>query len=69
MELFVDETFATLARHQSSTDRVLEAIAGLRKLHERELTRDDTIAMSYGVELRLPFLDTEFVQLALRSLR
>lgn len=67
--LGVDEAFATLARHQSSTDRTLEAIASLRKLHERELTREDTIAMSYGVELRLPFLDLEFVELALRTLR
>jgi asparagine synthase (glutamine-hydrolysing) len=63
----VDEAFATLERHQRSTNRVNEAIASLRKLHERTLTRDDCIAMHNAVEVRAPFLDERVIRLALRA--
>lgn len=60
-----EELFAGYSRHDKSSDLNKECIAGLRKLYERDLYRDDVICMSQQIELRLPFLDTELVAHAL----
>jgi len=52
-----DEVFAATARARASTDTRREILSALRKLHERDLFRDDAITMRHGIELRLPFLD------------
>jgi diphthine-ammonia ligase len=63
--LGAEELFAGYERHRRSTDINRECLAGLRKLHERDLYRDDTITMYHGIELRLPFLDKALVQYSL----
>jgi diphthine-ammonia ligase len=64
--LGAEELFAGYERHRRSTDINRECLAGLRKLHERDLYRDDVITMYHGIELRLPFLDKDLVQYSLR---
>jgi diphthine-ammonia ligase len=61
-----EDLFAGYERHRRSTDLNKECLSGLRKMHERDLYRDDTISMRFAVELRLPFLDIELVRYSLR---
>lgn len=60
-----EEIFAGYDRHKKSGDINLECLAGLRKIYERDLYRDDVITMANNIELRLPFLDKELVRFAL----
>lgn len=61
-----EEIFAGYERHRLSRNINQECLSGLRKLFERDLYRDDVLTMYHGVELRLPFLDRELVEFALR---
>ncbi len=62
-----EEIFAGYTRHMLSDISVLdkESVAGLRRMYERDLYRDDTCSMMNGLELRLPFLDKELVNFAI----
>lgn len=61
-----EEIFAGYERHKRSTNLNAECLAGLRKLYERDLYRDDVVSMAHGLELRLPFLDKALAGYALR---
>ncbi|MEK6846471.1 MAG: asparagine synthase-related protein, partial [Nanoarchaeota archaeon] len=61
-----EEIFAGYERHKRSTNLNAECLAGLRKLYERDLYRDDVVSMANELELRLPFLDKSLVEYALR---
>jgi asparagine synthase (glutamine-hydrolysing) len=63
-----DELFAGYKRYESMNPAQLEL--ALRKdldnIAENNLERDDAVTMANAVELRLPYLDREVVELALR---
>lgn len=61
-----EELFAGYQRHKGAADINLECISGLRKMYERDLYRDDVVTMNNTVELRLPFLDIELINYALK---
>lgn len=61
-----EEIFAGYERHRKSTDVNQECISGLRFLYERDTYRDDIITMNNNLELRVPFLDKELVDYALK---
>ena len=61
-----EEIFAGYKRHENSLDINKECLAGLRKIYERDLYRDDVITMANNIELRLPFLDKELVKYSLK---
>ncbi len=61
-----EEIFAGYERHKQSGNINQECVSGLLKMYERDLYRDDVITMHHGLELRLPFLDKELVQYALK---
>jgi asparagine synthase (glutamine-hydrolysing) len=61
-----EEIFAGYERHKKALDVNKECIYGLMKMYERDLYRDDVITMSQNLELRLPFLDHDLVQYALK---
>ncbi len=61
-----EEIFAGYERHKRSTNLNAECLAGLRKLYERDLYRDDVVSMAHALELRLPFLDKALVEYSLR---
>ncbi|MBI2151550.1 diphthine--ammonia ligase [Candidatus Woesearchaeota archaeon] len=61
-----EEIFAGYERHKLSLDLNQECVSGLRKLFERDLYRDDVVTMHHGLELRLPYLDKELVEYALK---
>lgn len=61
-----EEIFAGYERHKLSLDLNLECVSGLRKLYERDLYRDDVVTMHHGLELRLPYLDLDLVNYALK---
>ncbi len=60
-----EEIFAGYQRHKQTTDVNKECLAGLRKIYEKDLYRDDVVMMSQTIELRLPFLDKKLVKYAL----
>ncbi len=60
-----EEIFAGYDRHKDSTDINDECISGLLKIYERDLYRDDVVAMNNNIELRLPFLDKSLVKYSL----
>jgi diphthine-ammonia ligase len=60
-----EELFAGYQRHENSSDINAECIAGLRKMYERDLYRDDVLTMHHSMELRLPFLDIPLLKFAL----
>lgn len=64
--LGAEEVFAGYERHRKSTKVNNECLSGLRKIHERDLYRDDVITMYHGIELRLPFLDRTLVEYGLK---
>ena len=57
-----EEIFAGYERHKDSSDINKECLSGLLKIYERDLYRDDVIAMYNGMEMRLPFLDKRLVE-------
>ena len=61
-----EEIFAGYQRHKNSTNINKECLAGLRKIYERDLYRDDVITMFNKLELRVPFLDKDLAEYALR---
>ena len=61
-----EEVFAGYERHKNSYDINKECLAGLRKMYERDLYRDDVVTMYNGLELRVPFLDLELVKYCLK---
>ena len=61
-----EEIFAGYERHKNSANINQECLSGLRKMYERDLYRDDVITMHNQLELRLPFLDKELVEYALK---
>ena len=60
-----EELFAGYARHKDSNNINQECLSGLLKLYERDLYRDDVVAMKNNMEIRLPFLDTKLVEYSL----
>ncbi|MFH1173701.1 MAG: diphthine--ammonia ligase [archaeon] len=61
-----EELFAGYERHLRATNINKECIAGLRKVYERDLYRDDVLTMYNTIELRVPFLDRALVDFAVR---
>jgi diphthine-ammonia ligase len=61
-----EEIFAGYDRHKKSNDINKECLSGVLKIYERDLYRDDVITMDNKIELRLPFLDIELVNYALK---
>lgn len=63
-----DELFAGYKRYESMNPVELEAALknDLCKIAENNLERDDAATMANSVELRVPYLDREVVELALR---
>ncbi len=61
-----EEIFAGYERHKNSVNINQECLSGLRKMYERDLYRDDVLTMDNNMELRLPFLDLELADYALK---
>ncbi len=61
-----EEIFAGYHRHKKSPDINQECLFGLLKLYDRDMYRDDVVAMRNNLELRAPFLDKKLVEYALR---
>lgn len=61
-----EEIFAGYDRHKKSANINQECLAGLRKMYERDLYRDDVLTMDNNLELRVPLLDKQLVQYALK---
>jgi diphthine-ammonia ligase len=61
-----EEIFAGYQRHKDSQNINKECLAGLRKIYERDLYRDDVLTMDNLLELRVPFLDHQLVGYALK---
>ncbi len=61
-----EEVFGGYERHKRATNINAECLAGLRKIYERDLYRDDVVSMYHSVELRVPFLDLDLVRYGLR---
>ncbi len=66
--LGAEELFAGYERHKrvKKGDLNVECLAGLLRMHERDLYRDELVAKSQGISLRAPFLATNLVDYALR---
>jgi len=61
-----EEIFAGYERHKQSTNINQECVSGLKKMFERDTYRDDTITMANNLELRVPFLDVDLINYALK---
>ena len=61
-----EEIFAGYERHKNSANVNQECVSGLLKMYERDLYRDDVLTMDNHLELRLPFLDLNLVDYALK---
>jgi diphthine-ammonia ligase len=61
-----EEIFAGYDRHKKSANINQECVSGLLKMYERDLYRDDVLTMDNNLELRLPFLDHDLVNYALK---
>ena len=61
-----EEIFAGYERHEKSSNVNLECVSGLLKMYERDLYRDDVVTMANTMELRVPFLDKDLVNYALK---
>lgn len=66
--LGAEELFAGYERHRrvKKEDLNKECLAGLLRIHERDLYRDELVAKAQGISLRAPFLALDFVDYALR---
>jgi len=63
--LGADELFAGYHRFKNSNDINKDCFSYLIKMYENDLYFEDIITMSNKVELRVPFLDKEFVEFSL----
>ncbi|MBT7903717.1 diphthine--ammonia ligase [Candidatus Woesearchaeota archaeon] len=61
-----EEIFAGYNRHKQSQNVNNECLSGLIKIYERDLYRDDVITMFNHLELRLPLLDCNLAEYALK---
>ncbi len=65
-----EELFAGYERHaevmRKRGDVNKECLKGLKNMWERDLYRDDVVMMANNIELRLPFLRCDLIDLALR---
>ena len=61
-----EEIFAGYQRHKDAQNINKECLAGLRKIYERDLYRDDVLTMDNKLELRVPLLDHALVDYALK---
>ena len=61
-----EEIFAGYERHKNSANINQECVSGLLKMYERDLYRDDVVTMDNNLELRVPFLDRQLVEYALK---
>ncbi|MFT4343739.1 MAG: diphthine--ammonia ligase [Candidatus Woesearchaeota archaeon] len=61
-----EEIFGGYERHARSSNINKECVSGLQQMYERDLYRDDVIAMTQTIEMRLPFLDYDLVRYALK---
>jgi diphthine-ammonia ligase len=61
-----EEIFAGYQRHQNAININKECLEGLKRMHERDLYRDDVITMNHKMELRLPLLDHDLIRFALK---
>lgn len=61
-----EEIFAGYKRHKQGDKINEECLAGLRKMYERDLYRDDAIMMSNTIELRAPYLDLDLIKYSLK---
>ncbi len=66
--LGAEELFTGYERHKrvKKEDLNKECLAGLLRMHERDLYRDELVANRQGISLRAPFLDTDLVDYALK---
>ena len=66
--LGAEELFGGYERHKrvKKEDLNAECLAGLLRMHERDLYRDELVAKSQGISLRAPFLAADLVDYALR---
>lgn len=61
-----EEIFAGYERHEKAKDINEECLAGLKSMKERDLDRDEAITRYYSLKLKLPFLDKELIDYALK---
>jgi diphthine-ammonia ligase len=61
-----EEIFAGYQRHKESNNINKECVSGLLKMYERDMYRDDVVTMYNQLELRIPLLDKELVNYALK---
>src|SRR3989338_2757816 len=61
-----EEIFAGYQRHKESNDINKECLSGLLKIYERDLYRDNVIALYNTLENWIPFLNLELVKYAIR---
>ncbi|MDP2907184.1 MAG: asparagine synthase C-terminal domain-containing protein [Nanoarchaeota archaeon] len=61
-----EELFAGYERHEKAKDVNKECLEGLKNIKERDLDRDEAIAKHYNLELKIPFLDKELIDYALK---
>ncbi len=66
--LGAEEIFAGYARHKrvKRVDLNKECLSGLLRMYDRDLYRDEVVANSQGISLRVPFLDLDLVDYALK---
>ncbi len=66
--LGAEEIFAGYARHKrvKRADLNRECLSGLLRMYDRDLYRDEVVANSQGISLRVPFLDLDLVDYALK---
>ncbi|MFA6072687.1 MAG: diphthine--ammonia ligase [Candidatus Woesearchaeota archaeon] len=60
-----EDIFAGYRRHKHGGKINEECLAGLRRIYERDLYRDDAIMMSHTIELRAPYLDLDLIKYSL----
>lgn len=64
--LGTEELFGGYLRHKKSKDVNKDCYSDLLKMYERNTYRDDVITMNNNLELRVPFLDRDLVDFALK---
>jgi len=66
--LGAEEIFAGYARHKrvKRVDLNKECLSGLLRMYDRDLYRDEVVANSQCISLRVPFLDLDLVDYALK---
>jgi len=61
-----EELFAGYQRHKNASDINKECCSGLLQIYERDLSRDNSIALYNNIELMLPFLDKPLTEFSLK---